>query len=81
MKRSAEIKAIQSGQQLLLSVVKPDAGFHPGVAMMRNRYIYAQSEAVVGLFSDCFFATSYRTHIVSSAPEIYVVMLMSFKYN
>lgn len=52
MKRSTEIKAIQNGQQLLLSVVKPDAGFNPGIAMMRNRYIYAQSEATVVVKSD-----------------------------
>ncbi len=52
MKRSAEIKAIQSGQQLLLSVVKPDAGFNPGIAMMRNRYVYAQSTATVIIKSD-----------------------------
>ncbi len=52
MKRSAEIKAIQNGQQLLLSVVKPDAGFNPGIAMMRNRYVYAQSEATVIIKSD-----------------------------
>ena len=52
IKRSAEIKAIQNGQQLLLSVVKPDAGFNPGIAMMRNRYIYAQSEATVIIKSD-----------------------------
>ena len=52
MRRSAEIKAIQNGQQLLLSAVKPDAGFHPGIAMMRNRYVYAQSEATVIIKSD-----------------------------
>ena len=52
LKQSSQIKAIQNGQQLLLSVVKPDAGFHPGIAMMRNRYIYAQSEAAVIIKSD-----------------------------
>lgn len=52
MKRSAEIRAIQNGHQLLLSVVKPDAGFNPGIAMMRNRYVYAQSTATVIIKSD-----------------------------
>lgn len=52
LKRSSQIKAIQNGQQLLLSVVKPNAGFNPGIAMMRNRYIYAQSEATVIIKSD-----------------------------
>lgn len=52
LKRSSQIRAIQNGQQLLLSVVKPNAGFNPGIAMMRNRYIYAQSEATVIIKSD-----------------------------
>ena len=43
---------VQQGKLLLLSVVKPDAGFNTGVAMMRNRYIYAQSEATVVVKSD-----------------------------
>ena len=37
---------------LLLSVVKPDAGFNVGVAMMRNRYIYAQSAGTVVVRSE-----------------------------
>ncbi len=45
-------KAIQDGRLLLLSVVKPDAGFNTGIAMMRNRYIYAQSEGTVVIKSD-----------------------------
>jgi predicted Rossmann fold nucleotide-binding protein DprA/Smf involved in DNA uptake len=51
--RSARaIQAVQQGKLLLLSVVKPDAGFNAGVAMMRNKYIYAQSEATIVIKSD-----------------------------
>ncbi len=46
------VKAVQNGKLLLLSVVKPDASFNAGVAMMRNRYIYAQSTATVVVKSD-----------------------------
>ena len=35
-----------------MSVAKPDAAFHVGFAMMRNRYIYAQSEATVVVRAD-----------------------------
>ena len=37
---------------LLISVAKPDSGFNAGIAMMRNKYIYAQSEATVIVKSD-----------------------------
>lgn len=30
-----------------MSAVKPDMGFTSGIAMMRNRYIYAQSDGTV----------------------------------
>ncbi len=51
--RSARItKAIRDKRLLLLSVSKPDAGFNVGFAMMRNRYIYAQSVATVIVRSD-----------------------------
>lgn len=46
------ISAIQNNQLLLLSAVKPDMGFTAGTAMMRNRYIYAQSDATVVVRSD-----------------------------
>lgn len=46
------IQAIQNGKLLLLSVAKPDAGFNAGIAMMRNRYIYAQSNGTVIIKSD-----------------------------
>ncbi len=49
---SSVIRSIQEGKLLLLSVVKPDAGFNVGVAMMRNRYIYAQSKGTVVVRSD-----------------------------
>lgn len=41
------ISNIQSGKLLLLSVVKPDLSFTTATAMMRNRYIYAQSVGTV----------------------------------
>ena len=46
------LKALQKKNMLLLSVVNPDAGFHAGTAMMRNRYIYIQSQATVVVKSD-----------------------------
>ena len=52
LKSSDTVKKIQNGKLLLLSVAKPDAGFNVGIAMMRNRYIYAQSEAAVVVHSD-----------------------------
>ncbi len=45
-------RAIQNNSLLLLSAVSPDAGFHVGNAMMRNRYIYAQSEGTVVVKAD-----------------------------
>lgn len=46
--RSPEtVQAIRSGRMLLLSAAKPDAGFNVGMAMQRNRYIYAQSFAAI----------------------------------
>lgn len=47
IRKSSILKAIGNKKMLLLSVVKPDAGFNVGVAMMRNRYIYAQSSGTV----------------------------------
>lgn len=52
LKSSETVKKIQDGKLLMLSVVKPDAGFNVGIAMMRNRYIYAQSDATVVVHSD-----------------------------
>lgn len=52
VRTSAVTKSIQEGNLLLLSVAKPDAGFNVGIAMMRNRYIYAQSSGTVVVRSD-----------------------------
>ena len=52
LRNAKTLQAVQQGKLLLLSVVKPDAGFNTGVAMMRNRYIYSQSEATVVVKSD-----------------------------
>ena len=52
LRRSETIRAVQDGKLLLLSVAKPDAGFQVGIAMMRNRFIYAQSRGTVVVRSD-----------------------------
>ena len=52
LQNSYTVKKIQNGKLLMLSAVKPDAGFNVGIAMMRNRYIYAQSEATVVVRAD-----------------------------
>lgn len=52
IRSSDTIKAIQNGRVLLLSAVSPDTSFTAATAMMRNRYIYAQSEATVVVHSD-----------------------------
>ena len=52
MGRSVVVKAVREGRMLLLSVAKPDAPFNVGVAMMRNRYIYAQSSGTVVVRSE-----------------------------
>lgn len=46
------ISAVQGGRLLLLSAVSPEAGFSPGTAMMRNRFIYAHSLGTVVVRSD-----------------------------
>ena len=52
LRKSDIVRYIQDGKLLLMSVAKPDAAFHVGFAMMRNRYIYAQSEATVVVRAD-----------------------------
>ena len=52
LRKSDTVKKVQQGNLLLMSVAKPDAGFNVGMAMMRNRYIYAQSAATVVVRSD-----------------------------
>lgn len=51
LKKSDVVKNIQQGKLLLMSVSKPDAGFNVGMAMMRNKYIYAQSIGTVIIHS------------------------------
>ena len=45
-------QAVHAGRLLLLSPTGPDSGFSAGVAMMRNRFIYAQSAGTVVVKSD-----------------------------
>lgn len=52
LKKKEVISAIQGKRLLLMSIAKPDAGFNAGMAMQRNKYIYAQSEATVVVKSD-----------------------------
>ena len=52
LQKGETVKQVQSGRLLLLSAANPEAGFHVGMAMMRNRYIYAQSQATVVVRSD-----------------------------
>ena len=44
--------AVQDGRLLLISLVKPSAGFNVGNAMARNKFIYAQADGVVVVKSD-----------------------------
>ena len=52
LKDCETVKYIRDGRLLLLSAVSPSAGFNVGVAMGRNKYIYAQSEGTVVVKSD-----------------------------
>lgn len=52
IKNRERITDIQEGRLLLLSAAVPDAGFSAGMAMARNKFIYAQSEATVVVKSD-----------------------------
>ena len=52
LRNSTDVEAIQNSKLLLLSVTKPDAGFNAGIAMMRNKYIYSQSDATIIIKSD-----------------------------
>lgn len=45
-------EAIQEGRLVLISPYYPEAGFSPGNAMGRNKYIYTLSQAVVVVKSD-----------------------------
>ena len=52
LRNTATVRAVQQGKLLLLSVARPDAGFNTGLAMMRNKYIYASSTATVVVKTD-----------------------------
>ncbi len=52
IRRRENITAIQNNQLLLMTAVKPDMDFTAAAAMMRNRYIYAQSDGTVVVRSD-----------------------------
>ncbi len=52
IKKKDVIAAIQDKRLLVLSITKPDAGFNAGIAMQRNRFIYAQSEVTIVIKSD-----------------------------
>ena len=52
MRNAKMISSLQNGNMLILSEVKPDAGFNAGMAMARNKYIYVQSEATIVVRSD-----------------------------
>ena len=52
LRNAKTLQAVQQGALLLLAVAKPDAGFNTGIAMMRNKYIYAQSDATLIVKSD-----------------------------
>lgn len=47
IRKNSVIKALRNKKMVLLSAVKPDAPFNVGVAMMRNKYIYAQSSGTI----------------------------------
>lgn len=52
IKSKPVVSAVLDNKLLILSVVKPDSGFSAGIAMMRNRFIYAQSEGTIIVKSD-----------------------------
>ena len=52
IKKKEVVSQIQNGKMLIMSMAKPDAGFNAGLAMQRNKYIYAQSEATIVVKSD-----------------------------
>ena len=52
MRDSGLVREIRDCRVLLMSVAVPTAGFNVGMAMMRNKYIYAQSSGTVVIRSD-----------------------------
>ena len=47
LKNPEIINAVRNNKLVLISSSKPDAGFNVGIAMQRNKYIYAQSSATI----------------------------------
>lgn len=52
MRKADIVKSINRGNLLLLSASIPTAGFNVGFAMMRNKYIYSQSDATIVIKTD-----------------------------
>ncbi|MGN1317755.1 MAG: DNA-processing protein DprA, partial [Lachnospirales bacterium] len=52
IKNKETIKAVLDNKLLIMSASKPDAGFNIGMAMTRNKYIYAQSNGTIVVKSD-----------------------------
>lgn len=52
MRKADIVKSVNKGNLLLLSPSSPAAGFNVGIAMMRNKYIYSQSDATVVIKTD-----------------------------
>jgi len=52
IKNKTIISAVVGNRLLILSAANPDSRFYTGFAMMRNRYIYAQSKGTVVIKSD-----------------------------
>lgn len=52
MRKADVVKSINKGNLLLLSASTPTSGFNVGFAMMRNKYIYSQSDATIVVKTD-----------------------------
>jgi predicted Rossmann fold nucleotide-binding protein DprA/Smf involved in DNA uptake len=52
IKPKAVVSAMVNNRLLIMSATKPDSRFISGFAIMRNRYIYAQSEGTVVIKAD-----------------------------
>lgn len=52
MRKADVVKSINTGNLLLLSASTPTSGFNVGFAMMRNKYIYSQSDATIVVKTD-----------------------------
>lgn len=52
IKNKTVMKNIRENKLLICSLMKPDAGFNVGIAMMRNKYIYTSSIGTVVIKTD-----------------------------